>query len=162
MVHPLFCDCIICITSFTESCHCWTKETISSTSYHICIYVVYMQACLSWAIQTVRYYNCYEKPSWSRSEWWQIFTVGWLRCDLAYFLREDKFVDLGCPNGVLACGLAQFWDIFSGVSGCQREISCQPLMGTIQASQLVAWWVYGQPRNLSLWPRDRYSAAGEP
>lgn len=27
----------------------------------------------------------------------------WVLCDLAYFLREDKFVDLGCPNGVLAC-----------------------------------------------------------
>ena len=27
------------------------------------------------------------------------------RCDLAYFLREDKFVDLGCPNGVLACAM---------------------------------------------------------
>eukprot|EP00435_Cladocopium_sp_Y103_P055583 s604_g18.t1 len=29
----------------------------------------------------------------------------WVLCDLAYFLREDKFVDLGCPNGVLACTL---------------------------------------------------------
>ncbi|CAK9106156.1 unnamed protein product [Durusdinium trenchii] len=27
----------------------------------------------------------------------------WVLCDLAYFLREDKFVDLGCPTGVLAC-----------------------------------------------------------
>ena len=36
---------------------------------------------------------------------------------MAYFLREDKFVDLGCPNGVLACAMVE---INSDGYGCLR------------------------------------------
>ena len=94
---------------FIESCKLWTKEPINSISH---IYI-----CMSWPIQTVRYYDGCWSMHLQVTSHIKLSSIPMaqadsrpgrlLRCDLAYFLREDKFVDLGCPNGVLACGLAE-------------------------------------------------------
>ena len=101
---------------FIESCKLWTKEPINSIS-HIYIYTIYIYVCMSWPIQTVRYYDGCWSMHLQVTSHIKLSSIPMaqadsrpgrlLRCDLAYFLREDKFVDLGCPNGVLACGLAE-------------------------------------------------------